>query len=169
MHIDSGMRAVCLNGRLRIRKAQRLDWQRIDRLHGSHNRPIRADSRVSDYFVAVVSQELVGTSAVCFKADTGYLYGLVVARQWRKQGVGRALLEACLDRLRKARVRRVLALVMFWNLRFFRKHGFALAKRSSIPAAVEIHDDFSQDWSRHSALLCADLAGDSLRKARRCS
>lgn len=149
-----------MNARFRIRKAHKRDRLGIARLHSSHNRPIRRDSSISDYFVALASEELVGTSAVRFNADIGYLYGLVVARQWRKQGIGHALMYACLDHLRKARVRRVLALVMFWNIRFFRKHGFTLVKRTSVPAAVDIHDDFTQDWSRHSALLCADLLAD---------
>jgi N-acetylglutamate synthase-like GNAT family acetyltransferase len=153
-----------MNARFRIRKAHKRDWQRIAGLHSSHNRPIRRDPSISDYFVAFASDELIGTSAVHFKSDTGYLYGLVVARQWRKQGIGHALLYACLDHLRKARVKRVLALVMFWNIRFFRKHGFTLIKRTSIPAAVDIHEDFTQEWSRHSALLCADLLADCSHK-----
>jgi N-acetylglutamate synthase-like GNAT family acetyltransferase len=154
-----------MNTRFRIRKARKHDWRGIAQLHCSQNRPIRRDSSVSDYFVALASEELIGTSAVRFKADTGYLYGLVVERQWRKQGIGHALICACLNHLREARVRRVLALVMFWNIRFFRKHGFTVIERTSVPAAAGIHGDFCQEWSRRSTLLCADIIFDSSAKA----
>jgi len=142
----------------RIRKARTADWPDILRLQSLNNRPARRDSIVSDYFVAFVSDELVGSCAIRANADAGYLYGLVVSRQWRKRGIGHALTSECLGHLQSSQVRKVLALAMFWNIRFFRKHGFSVIKRTSLPNDAAIHHDFSEDWSRRSTLLCVDFS-----------
>jgi len=41
--------------------------------------------------VAKVNDELVGCVAGRYKGGIGYLYGLVVRKEWRRQGIGHAL------------------------------------------------------------------------------
>jgi N-acetylglutamate synthase-like GNAT family acetyltransferase len=141
----------------RIRKARKPDWPKIVTLNSRHNRPDREDSTVFDYFVALVAREIVGAAAIHLKGTTGYIYGLVVANGWRRKGIGHALTGACLEHIRHSGAERVLAFAMFWNVRFFRRHGFSPIKRASLSEPSSLHGDFSKEWCRHSTLLCADL------------
>lgn len=141
----------------RIRKARRPDWPKILRLNSQQNRPARKDSVVSEYFVAYAGAEIVGAAAIRLIRNTGYLYGLVVARDWRQRGIGHALISACLDHVRVVGGERVLAFAMFWNIRFFRRHRFYPIKRSSLSEPDSLHGDFTEEWCRHSALLCTDV------------
>jgi hypothetical protein len=44
---------------------------------------------------------------------------------------------------------------MFWNSRFFRKHGFSPVKRTILPAAVHFHPDLADPaYRRSAAMLC---------------
>jgi N-acetylglutamate synthase-like GNAT family acetyltransferase len=142
----------------RIRKARKPDWPKIVRLNSHHNRPGRQDSTVFDYLVAIVTREIVGAAAIRLNGTTGYLYGLVVASGWRRNGIGHALTDACLERVRDFGAERVFAFAMFWNIRFFRQHGFAPIKRASLAEPNLLHGDFSEEWCQHSTLLCADLS-----------
>lgn len=137
----------------RIRKARAADWSAILHLQSSQNRPMRRDSKASEYFVVFVDKELVGSAAVRCNCGIGYLYGLVVAKPWRRKGIGHALTDACLGHLRRTGVKGVLALAMFWNIRFFRKHGFSVVRRNSFPSLNAVHGDFSEEWCRRSTLL----------------
>jgi N-acetylglutamate synthase-like GNAT family acetyltransferase len=137
----------------RLRRARKGDWSAILSLQSVENRPSRQDSTVSEYFVALVDRELVGCVAGRCEGGAGYLYGLVVAKKWRKKGIGHALTDICLAHLRRAKARAVFALSMFWNVRFFKNHGFVIVKRGLFPELVAVHADFAANWSRHSTLL----------------
>jgi N-acetylglutamate synthase-like GNAT family acetyltransferase len=108
---------------------------------------------VSEYFVAVSGGQTVGCAGVRRRNGTGYLYGLAVDKPWRKQGIGHALTGARLDWLREQRAQLVYVLAMFWNVPFFRKHGFTVADKKSAPDLKWLHNDFSDSWSKRSTLL----------------
>jgi N-acetylglutamate synthase-like GNAT family acetyltransferase len=137
-----------------VLKARKGDWPAILSLQSLENRPAHKDAHLSEYFVAKVGNDLVGCVAGRHEGEAGYLYGLVVNRKWRKQGIGHALTDECLAYLRMRRAKTVFALAMFWNLRFFKKHKFVVAKRSAFPDLIDLHGDFREDWGRHSTLLC---------------
>jgi amino-acid N-acetyltransferase len=96
---------------------------------------------------------VIGCAAVRKNGDVGYLYGLAVDKAWRRRGIGHALTEERLDWLRNEAASTAYVLAMFWNVRFFRKHGFELADRSLARELEHLHGDFSQSWSARSALL----------------
>jgi N-acetylglutamate synthase-like GNAT family acetyltransferase len=139
---------------IELRKARRSEWPAILHLQSEEKRPPRTDSRVADYFVVVDRDNLVGCVAVRVQEETGYLYGLVVAKKWRRRGIGHALMANCIDTLQKNGVKRVYLLAMFWNIRFFSKHGFSLVDRQLRPQLASLHVDFSENWARRSAVLC---------------
>jgi N-acetylglutamate synthase-like GNAT family acetyltransferase len=124
----------------RLSRARKQDWPAIVALQSAEHRPGREDSRVSDYFVAKVGDELVGSVAGRYSGGTGYLYGLVVGKKWRRHGIGHALTAECLSHLETRSANRVFALAMFWNLWFFKKHGFVVAKRSEFPDLIDLSD-----------------------------
>jgi N-acetylglutamate synthase-like GNAT family acetyltransferase len=144
------------NGRKlwRLSRARERDWSAIVALQSAEHRPRHEDSTVSEYFVAKVGDELVGCVAGRYVGDIGYLYGLVVGKSWRRHGIGHALTAKCLSHLQTCNASQVLALAMFWNVRFFKQHKFIVVKRSTFPGLIELHRDFDEAWGRHSALLC---------------
>lgn len=91
------------------------------------------------------------------RANLGYLYGLAVAKDWRRRGIGHALTQERLDWLASKSIKSVYVLAMFWNIRFFKKHGFVLVDRKIFSDLSHLHEDFSDRWSRRSALLRCDL------------
>jgi len=117
------------------------------------NRPSREDSLTSEYFVATTAETVIGCAAVRKNGDVGYLYGLAVDKAWRRRGIGHALTQERLDWLRSEAANSAYVLAMFWNVRFFKKHGFELIDRSLARELGQLHGDFSQSWSARSALL----------------
>ena len=140
-----------------IRRATEADSKRISDFQRSLNRPQRSESIASEYFVAEVDGDIIGCAAVRAREGTGYLYGLVVSKQWRRHGVGHGLTDCRLDWLRKNKAVKAYVLVMFWNIRFFKRHGFELADRKLKPNLAVLHQDFADRWSSHSVLLMIDL------------
>jgi N-acetylglutamate synthase-like GNAT family acetyltransferase len=137
-----------------IRRASAGDSSAIRALHKALNRPSRTDSDTAEYFVASATAEsLIGCAAVRKMNDIGYLYGLVVDKIWRRRGIGHALTQERLDWLRGEAVTSVYVLAMFWNVRFFKKHGFEVTDRTVRQHLIYLHGDFSQTWSMRSALL----------------
>lgn len=55
---------------------------------------------------AVVEEQLVGAVLACHDGRRGYLYHLAVAESHRSQGIGRAMVERCLQRLHAAGIQR---------------------------------------------------------------
>jgi N-acetylglutamate synthase-like GNAT family acetyltransferase len=147
------------NGRKlwRLSRAREEDWPAIVALQSAEHRPKHEGSRVSEYFVAKVGDDLVGCVAGRHSGGIGYLYGLVVGKNWRRRGIGHALTDKCLSHLQTRNASQVLALAMFWNVRFFKRHNFIVVKRSTFPGLMDLHGDFCEAWGCHSALLCVKL------------
>jgi N-acetylglutamate synthase-like GNAT family acetyltransferase len=141
-----------------IRRASSDDLKSIVDLQLRSRRPRRTDSKTKEYFVAMVEQKIVGCAAVRKRKDLGYLYGLVVEKTWRRRGIGHALTHVRLDWLRHESAVRVFVLAMFWNIKFFRKHGFALVDKRKAHGLRRLHCDFEDAWSSRSALLHLELS-----------
>jgi len=148
---------LALARKWKIRRASDDDDLAILALHKALNRPSREDSRTSEYFVASTAESVIGCAAVRKNGDVGYLYGLAVDKAWRRRGIGHALTQERLDWLRKETTNSAYVLAMFWNVRFFKKHGFELADRSLVRELAHLHADFLQGWSARSALLRCKL------------
>lgn len=137
-----------------IRRALDDDSNSIRALHKALNRPMRGDSVSSEYFVVSTPQQsIVGCAAVRKINSIGYLYGLGVDKSWRRCGIGHALTQERLEWLKVNGAATAYVLAMFWNIRFFKKHGFLLAERTLIEKLRDVHQDFSERWSSRSALL----------------
>ena len=136
-----------------IRRARPQDREPVAQLLARLNRPARSDSVIKEYFVAYSGDQIIGCAAVRCRKKIGYLYGLAVEKSWRKRGIGHALTEVRLNRLRTKRSEAAYVLSMFWNLRFFRKHGFVVTDRRNKGSLEWLHSDFSDAWSKRSALL----------------
>jgi N-acetylglutamate synthase-like GNAT family acetyltransferase len=136
-----------------IRKAAAGDRDAISQLQKRLNRPPRSDSAILEYFVAESDGNIVGCAAARRRDGLGYLYGLVVDKPWRRKGVGHTLTQKRLDWLRNENVLFVFVMAMFWNVGFFKKHGFIVANKEKWHQLTQLHGDFSDHWSTRSALL----------------
>jgi hypothetical protein len=64
---------------------------------------------------------------------------------------------ARLEGLRAMHAGYAVALVMFWNSRFFRAHGFAPFKRGELPLLGASHADLTNPAFRRSAVMLRGL------------
>ncbi len=108
----------------------------------------------------------VGCAATSPQAGGGYFYGLAVKREWQRKGIGGQLMQARLEGLRAVNAGYAVALVMFWNSRFFRRDGFAPFKRGELPLLGASHADLKV---RRSAFLHMRRGLDEHREESRSS
>jgi N-acetylglutamate synthase-like GNAT family acetyltransferase len=148
----------CQEGRrliqVEIRKGTKHDCDTIREIQRELRRPWRTECSASEYLIAWRGGAAVGCAATALHAEGGYFYGLAVRREWQRQGIGSQLMEARLDALRALQGDYAVALAMFWNSRFFRRHGFAPVKRNLLPASALHHPDLTNPaYARSAAML----------------
>jgi N-acetylglutamate synthase-like GNAT family acetyltransferase len=136
---------------IRPAAANDLEWIRSFGL--LTRRPARQTIRWQEYFVAQAGQERVGCAAVERVGGGGYLYGLAVHLDHRRSGIGSALTQVRVERVRAWNGKFAAALAMFWNLRFFRSLGFTNVPKASLPAAVTNLPDFRNPKLRRSVAV----------------
>jgi N-acetylglutamate synthase-like GNAT family acetyltransferase len=142
---------------IEILRASNADRDRIQEIHRELNRPARDSYACSEFIIAWKEGEAVGCAATSAYQDGGYFYGLAVRRSWQNQGIGGQLMQARIDALSGARADYAVALVMFWNSRFFRKFGFAPTKRELLPASATFHADIKNPLLRRSAVMLLSM------------
>lgn len=148
----------------RIRRARPTEGNIIFELHKRLNRPSRSDSKAQEYFVAIGDgEQVVGCAAVRKRKNVGYLYGLAVDRTWRRRGIGHALTERRLEWLHSQNAAQAFVLSMFWNIKFFKKHGFSVVSKRQAEKLSALHSDFVDLWSSRSALLSVSLKSQLIR------
>lgn len=142
---------------IEVLPAMPADTAQIRAIHAGLNRPARDEYVAQEFLIAWHEGEAVGCAGIAIHADGGYFYGLAVVRSRQRQGIGSLLMVARLDRLREYDADYAVALAMFWNSRFFRKHGFAPLKRSLLPASALWHRDISNPTWNRSAVMFKSL------------
>jgi N-acetylglutamate synthase len=73
--------------------------------------------------VAVINGQIVGTALCGHDGRRGYLYHLYVAPDYRRKGIGKMLVDSCLDSLQRERIQKSHVFVFdmndlgksFWN------------------------------------------------------
>ena|SRR5215831_732001 len=125
----------------------------IGEIHRQLNRPHRSECNANEYLIAWCHGEPVGCAATSLHAEGAYFYGLAVRRRWQHNGVGSQLMQARLDALPATQTEYAVALVMFWNSRFFRKHGFSPVKRTLLPVSALYHSDLTDPSYVRSATM----------------
>ena len=90
---------------------------------------------IRDFTVALEGEKMIGACALrVVWEDLGEIRSLAVDSCCRDLGVGRILVERCLDEARELRLGRVFALT--YQADFFRRMGFAVVDKSSLPQKV---------------------------------
>ncbi|MBZ5590963.1 MAG: GNAT family N-acetyltransferase [Acidobacteriia bacterium] len=133
------------------------DVYAIQQIYTALRRPKRTRLSLDEYLVARGDGQVVGCAGVQLitvgSVCEGYLYGLAVRKEHQRKGIGAALTEARIDRVRKSHGTRATALAMFWNVAFFRGLGFATIRRSELSPAILALDDFVDARYRRSAVM----------------
>jgi len=138
-----------------IYQATAEDISSICAIHRDLKRPLRSAYPASEYLLAREDGEVVGCAGISICKNGAYFYGLAVKREWHRRGVGSQLMKARIELAKAAQVEVAVALAMFWNSRFFRKHGFFPVKRALLPAAAHFHPDLADPaYRRSAAMLC---------------
>jgi N-acetylglutamate synthase-like GNAT family acetyltransferase len=136
-----------------IYQATAKDISSIRAIHSDLKRPLRPTYPASEYLLARKDGDVVGCAGTCLYEDGAYFYGLAVKRAWQRQGIGSQLMKARLEVAEAVQVDYAVALAMFWNTRFFRKHGFAPVKKPLLPASALFHSDLTDPVYRRSATM----------------
>lgn len=90
---------------------------------------------IRDFYVYEQSGQVVGTGclSICWE-DLAEVRSLAVVETLKGQGVGRRIVEACLEEARQLGLRRVFALT--YQLEFFQRLGFTEIEKSQLPHKV---------------------------------
>jgi len=88
-----------------------------------------------DFYVYEVDGRVVGTVAlnICWE-DLAEVRSLAVHPDFNGRGVGRELVQSCLEEARRLGIRRVFALT--YKQVFFEKLGFAVIEKSQLPHKI---------------------------------
>jgi amino-acid N-acetyltransferase len=132
------------------------DREQILNLYACTGRPPRAHLDLSEYFVARVEAKVVGCAGIHRFDSGGYFFGLTVDREYRRQGIGAALTRTAVDGVHSSGGEFVIALAMFWNVRFFQNLGFHLTPRRDLPKVIQQLADFQDPTYRRSSVLFQD-------------
>jgi N-acetylglutamate synthase-like GNAT family acetyltransferase len=142
---------------VQIKKATPSHRVAIRRLHLMNRSPHARQIRIHEYFVALVGRQVVGCAAIFPVPGGGYLYGRAVTKEWRRKGIGAALLTHRVEWLKNQGARLALSLVMFWNVSTFRRLGFRTVPREDLPPNLRRIKDFQDERNRHCATVWIDL------------
>ena len=88
-----------------------------------------------DYFVVDEAGTIIGAAAlhICWE-DLAEIRSVCVARNTRKQGIGRMLVDACIEEARQFKITKIFLLT--YQERFFEKCGFSVADKSIFPQKI---------------------------------
>ncbi|HVN96946.1 MAG TPA: N-acetyltransferase [Syntrophorhabdaceae bacterium] len=88
-----------------------------------------------DYFVCEEGGEIVGTGAlhICWE-DLAEIRSLCVAEVVRKRGIGRMLVEACIEEARRFNMGKIFLLT--YQVEFFERCGFHVSDKKVFPQKI---------------------------------
>lgn len=88
-----------------------------------------------DFYVFVENDKVLGAAGlnICWE-DLAEVRSLVVNAEAGSRGIGRGLVQACLDEARQLGIRRVFALT--YKPVFFEKLGFSVIEKSELPQKI---------------------------------
>ena len=126
-----------------IRSAAASDFEAIRVLLEAAGLPateLRAAQR--RFLVAAGGGEVIAAGALELHGDAALLRSLVVASQWRGQGLGHVLVKALERQARAAQVHQIVLLTQTAEA-FFTRLDYRVIDRAQAPAAVQASDEFT--------------------------
>lgn len=100
-----------------------------------HRSPAYLYENVRDFRMVVHDDQIVGVCGLKIVwANLAEVYALAVGADYRGRGIGKQLVQACLDEAEQLGVRKVMALT--YEKTFFQKLGFEVVDREQLPLKV---------------------------------
>jgi enamine deaminase RidA (YjgF/YER057c/UK114 family)/N-acetylglutamate synthase-like GNAT family acetyltransferase len=115
--------------------------------------PLPGETERVTMLKAYLSGELVGCVGYGCYGDLAVLHSLVVIREAKGEGVGRALVQNVIERLRQAGVRQVF-LATTDTSRYFGYLGFTPVERNAIAPAVLASPELAQYGAGEATYMC---------------
>lgn len=120
--------------------------------------PLPSDDDPVSMLKAYLGGELVGCVGYGVYGPAAVLHSLVVVREAKGEGVGRALVQGVVERLRESGVREVF-LATTDTARYFGYLGFRPIERSAIAAAVLASTELAQYGAGEATYMCYTIDG----------
>jgi N-acetylglutamate synthase-like GNAT family acetyltransferase/protein-tyrosine-phosphatase len=144
-----------------LRQATAADYPQITALLEQLGLPLAGVSSTLDGFaVAEGERGILGTAALERYAGSGLLRSVAVDPGHRSTGLGSALVAYVLDQARAAGIGEVFLLTTTAE-RYFPRHGFAVASREDVPAALQASAEFRGACPASAVLMRRRLAPPS--------
>ena len=88
----------------------------------------------------------IGTARIIIKNKQAYIGRMAVLSQWRKQGIGSRILQACIDVCRQRGVKTIILNAQTYVLPFYHKAGFHITSEEFMDAGIP-HKQMQLDLS----------------------
>lgn len=135
------------------------DWDAIARLLSDSGLPIAgADAHLDGFLLATRQDRLLGTAALERYGTAALLRSVAVVPEARGTGLGRALVDATIERARDTGIE-TLVLLTETAPQFFPRFGFLPISRSDVPDAVRASAEFRGACCASAVVMRLDLAG----------
>jgi amino-acid N-acetyltransferase len=120
--------------------------------------PLPAESDEVTMLKAYLGGELVGCVGYGLYGDSAVLHSLVVISEAKGEGVGRALVQSVVERVRQANVKQIF-LATTDTARYFGYLGFLPVERSAIAIEVLSSPELAQYGADEATYMCYTIAG----------
>jgi amino-acid N-acetyltransferase len=141
-----------------IRAATISDLPRVERLLTASDLPLAGvKESLGDFVVAEAGADIVGVAGLEVCHDDALLRSVAVSPDWRRKGVGRALVARAISDA-EARGLRALYLLTTTAERYFPSFGFTKIDRAAVPADVKATDEFTSACPASATAMCRPLS-----------
>lgn len=143
--------------KVRIVRADERHRCNIDHLIHSTHIGDGMSGLVRGFWCAKVGNRIVGCGGINFiNQDTAVLTHIAVEKEFRRQGIGTALISRCLDYARDMKVRHIALITMYYLFRRFKKHGFRVVRRATLTEPLSSYPDFTSKRYMKCAVMRRD-------------
>lgn len=151
----------------RVFRAAGSDWPAIETLLRESGLPVTGARDHLDDFLVVGLDQILGCVGLERFGSTGLLRSLAVSAGQRGNGLGRALVDACLSHARASSIT-TLVLLTETAESFFSRLGFRRVDRSEVPDAVRASAEFrgACPASAVAMVRTLDRAAEGVRTGR---
>lgn len=90
---------------------------------------------IRDFFVVTKDDDIIGVSALHIVwEDLAEIKSLAVKSQYKRQGIGKALIESCLQEAKLYGIPKIF--VLTYQVDFFKSLGFIIVKKETLPHKI---------------------------------
>jgi amino-acid N-acetyltransferase len=143
-----------------IRLATPHDWQCLIDLLATADLPLAgAEAHLSDFFLAIRDDVLIGSAGLERYGDTALLRSVAVTAPERGHGVGQALVQQVLAYAASLGVRQVILLTTT-AANFFLRFGFQPISRAEFPRVAQTSVEFQEACPATATVMSLLLEGE---------